>query len=103
MADSRPTEPNYVTVLAYESLIPPATSSLESGRRQVQEAAQRMHPQRIPWKALGKPRCERAHKGSIDADAGLPVPCNPASSLERATGIAPATSSLGSWVGDDPP
>jgi len=41
-------------------------------------------------------QCERAHKGSIDANAGLHVRCNPASTLERATGIEPATSSLGS-------
>jgi hypothetical protein len=44
---------------------------------------------------MDETRCERAHKGSIDANAGPQVPCNPASSLERATGIEPATSSLG--------
>jgi len=44
--------------------------------------------------SVGETRCEGAHKGSIDASAGLQVPCNPASSLERATGIEPATSSL---------
>ena len=45
----------------------------------------------------GETKCEHAYKGSMDANAGLQVPCNPASSLERATGIEPATSSLGSW------
>ena len=39
-------------------------------------------------------RCERAYKGSIDANAGPQVPCNPASSLERAIGVEPATSNL---------
>ena len=47
---------------------------------------------------MGETQCERERKGSIEADAGLQVPCNPASSLERATGIEPATSSLGSWL-----
>src|SRR5262249_32022592 len=50
-----------------------------------------------PMARVGETQCERAHKGSIDANAGLQVICNPASSLERATGIEPATSSLGSW------
>ena len=45
--------------------------------------------------SVGETVCEGAHKGSIHANAGLQVPCNPASSLERATGIEPATSSLG--------
>ena len=49
--------------------------------------------------SVGETRCEGAHKGSIDASAGLQVPCNPASSLERATGIEPATSSLGIFCG----
>ena len=50
-----------------------------------------------PLGGMDESQCERAHKGSIDENAGLQVPCNPASSLERATGIEPATSSLGSW------
>src|SRR5262249_24975829 len=41
--------------------------------------------------------CERWHKGSSDANAGLQGPCTPGSAMERATGIEPATSSLGSW------
>jgi hypothetical protein len=50
---------------------------------------------------MGEIRCERRHKGSSNANAGLQVRCNPASSLERATGIEPATSSLGSWLGGE--
>jgi hypothetical protein len=69
-----------------------ATSSLESGR-QVEEAAQTTAGD--PTGSVGETCCEGAHKGSIDTSAGLQVPCNPASSLERATGIEPATSSLG--------
>ena len=49
--------------------------------------------------SVGETLCEDAHTGSIHANAGLQVPCNPASSLERATGIEPATSSLGIFFG----
>jgi len=45
---------------------------------------------------------ECGHKGSTrfgqQRNEGLQVSCNPSSSLERATGIEPATSSLGSWL-----
>ena len=65
---------------------------------QVEGAAQTSLSAWDPVGSVGDIRCERTHKGSIDANAGLQVPCNPASSLERATGIEPATSSLGSWI-----
>jgi hypothetical protein len=71
------------------------TSSLESGRRQIKETAQRVPSASHPIETMCETHCERAHKGSVDANAGLQVRCNPASSLERATGIEPATSSLG--------
>jgi hypothetical protein len=37
--------------------------------------------------SVGEIRCERTHIGSIEANAGLQVTCNPASSVERATEI----------------
>jgi hypothetical protein len=73
---------------------PTATSNLESGRRRSRGAAQTSPSAWDPMGSVGEIRCERRHKGSIDANAGLQVPCNPASSSERATGFEPATSSL---------
>jgi hypothetical protein len=58
--------------------------------------SKRKHLHGDPMGSVGESRCERAHKSSIDTNAGLQGPCNPASPLERATGIDPATSSLGS-------
>ena len=71
------------------------TSSLETGRRQVEGAAQTSPSASDPTGGMDETQCEGSPKGSIDTNAGLQVPCNPASSLERATGIEPATSSLG--------
>ena len=79
----------------FRRAFPPVTSSLESGRRHIAGAAQTSQSASDPMGGMGETQCERAHIGSIDANAGLQVPCNPASSLERATGIEPATSSLG--------
>ena len=70
-------------------------SSVESGRPQAQEAARQGLSASDPMGNKSEARCERRPKGSSDANAGLQAPCNPASSLERATGIEPATSSLG--------
>ena len=82
----------------FRRAFPPVTSSLESGRRHIAGAAQTSQSASDPMGGMGETQCERAHIGSIDTNAGLQVPCNPASSLERATGIEPATSSLGSWL-----
>jgi hypothetical protein len=47
------------------------------------------------WKAGTKVGVNVRAEGRIDANPGLQVPCSPASSLERETGIEPATASLG--------
>ena len=51
-----------------------------------------------PMGSVGDIRCECRHKGSSDANAGLQVPCSPASSLERVTGIEPEMFSLGNLL-----
>jgi hypothetical protein len=72
------------------------TSRFHSGRLSPMSCPSNSVCMRSRWKREAKLAVNTATKGSVDANAGLQVPCNPASSLERATGIEPATSSLGS-------
>src|SRR5262245_27243258 len=71
---------------------PTATSNLESGRRRSRKLPKRAHLHGIPWEAWAKFSVNAGTKAAPTRARGCRCPAPPASSLERATGIEPATS-----------